>query len=201
MNFNLSRNTMGVLLGAALAMTGCGGGGNDAGTQAANNFAAYVGTWTSDCASHAKDIVTITLSGMTLSLATTTNYYDSTTCSGAVVATAVSSAPLSAVSNGKDSVVALLPPATTASTIVIDKITATFPERTQSITGTGIYTSTLSGVPQTCVKFTNTDSACVPSGVQTTASASAGLYASGVNLYLLAGTVGTFTVNERFTKN
>lgn len=202
MNLILTRKTMGALLGAALAMAGCGGGGNDADTSAtANDFAAYAGTWTGDCASHAKDVVTITSSGTTLSLATTTNYYDSADCSGGVVATGTSSAPLAAVSTGTQSALIVLPPATTASTIVVDKITATFPQRTQSITGTGVYASTISGVAQTCVKFTNTDSTCVPSAVQTTASASAGLYATGANLYLLAASGGGFIVNERFTKN
>lgn len=204
MKLNLSLTTMGAALSAALALSGCGGGGDDgdSAATAANYFAAYAGTWTSDCADHAKDIATITSTGKTLSIATTTNYYDAVDCTGAVVATGTSSAPLSGVSTGTQSAIVVLPPATTASTIVVENIAATYPQRTQTITGTGVYTTTNSaGVAQVCVKYTNNLSTCIPSAAQTTASANAGVYVSGSNLYLLASVLGTYGVSEHFTKN
>lgn len=203
MKLNLSHATMGAALSAALALTGCGGGSDGSDTaSSANYFAAYNGTWSSDCADHAKDVATITSIDKTLTIATTTNYYDAADCTGAVVATGTSSAPLTGVSTGTASAVVVLPPATTASTIVVEKITATYPQRTQTITGTGVYTTTNSaGIAQVCVKYTNNLSTCIPSGAQTTASAQAGVYVAGSDLYLLASVVGSYGVSEHFTKN
>src|SRR5438067_13815391 len=89
------------------ALTACGGGGGHAGSGTAppppvstgGNLDAYVGTWTSACASHAIDTAVIAraaASGNALTIAVTTNYYANTACTGDVIATQVWSAPTTA---------------------------------------------------------------------------------------------------------
>lgn len=205
--------TMGRLMAAAAAamLAGCGGGGGNPGGAAnvapptpapTQQLAGYVGTWVADCAGRSRETDVITqIANGSISINARLDYFSADNCSGFVIATQTQSSDLTATYTGSADASIALPPATTASAIRVDLVTATLGPYTVSVSGTGVTRRTSDGVPAWCVNFAPGDATCIPDqGPQPGSSASAALYLTGNQLYKLTPTSLTYTVTQHLTK-
>lgn len=203
-----------VFLGAVTALvSACGGGGGGGGggnngsgggtapTQV-NHLAAYVGTWAAECDSHVIDNATITSpSNNTLKITTRTDYYDGANCTGVIVATETDGADVTA--SYVETVDASIPltPGAAATAVKVDKIMASMPQGTRSVTGSRVTRVVQGGQPQWCISFSNGDQTCVwDEGTIPARSTTGGLYTQGNFLYELVLNGSTYSVNSRYSK-
>jgi len=195
---------------AALAacLTACGGGGGNAGSgspaptppvSGGGNLDAYVGTWTSACASHAIDTAVIARAAgasNALTLAVTTNYYANTACTGDVIATQVWNAATTATYVG--SVASSIMPGSVSASI--DKMTAQQPQRSVTLTGTFVSHKIIDGQPNWCIDYAG-GSVCVPDRVYPAEPAPFdGLAIVGGELVEVKSNGVNYDTIERFTK-
>jgi hypothetical protein len=195
---------------AALAacLTACGGGGGNAGAgspsptppvSGGGNLDAYVGTWTSACASHAIDTAVIARaagSGNALTIAVTTNYYANTACTGDVIATQVWNAATTATYVGTVAS-SIMPGSVSAS---IDKTTAQQPQRSVTLTGTFVSHKIIEGQPNWCIDYAG-GSVCVPDRIYPAEPAPFdGLAIVGGELVEVKSNGVNYDAVERFTK-
>lgn len=203
---------------AAAILSGCGGGSGSPGATGSNapslqggstsntQLDAYVGTWASDCADHAVDTATIARasgSPATVTIAVKTDYYAGATCTGNIVATMTSSADVSATYAGTVDTSIVFTPGAAAVAAKVDKISATLPQHTVSITGTGVMRSvTANGQAQWCINYGSGSSNCiVDQGTYPAQNGlDGGLYVQNNVLYELEPSGSVYTVDERFTK-
>jgi hypothetical protein len=192
----------------ALCLSACGGGGGNAGSAGApappptttgGNLDAYVGTWTSACASHAVDTAVIARaagSNTALTITVTTNYYANTACTGDVIATQTWSAAATATYVG--SVASSIMPGAAAATI--DKVTAQLPQRSVTLTGTFVSHKIIEGQPNWCIDYAG-GSVCVPDRIYEAEPAPFdGLAILGSDLVEVKSNGVNYDAVERFTK-
>jgi hypothetical protein len=195
---------------AALAacLTACGGGGGNAGSgspsptppvSGGGNLDAYVGTWTSACASHAIDTAVIARAAgasNALTIAVTTNYYANTACTGDVIATQVWNAATTATYVGTVAS-SIMPGSVSAS---IDKMTAQQPQRSVTLTGTFVSHKIIEGQPNWCIDYAG-GSVCVPDRIYPAEPAPFdGLAIVGGELVEVKSNGVNYDAVERFTK-
>lgn len=197
-----------ILAAIAATLSACGGGGGSGGGGNAQlpaqqqQLGAYLGTWVADCDRHQQDSATITrLSDDSVRIANRTDYYAAANCSGAVVATQTQTADVTATYTGAvDASVVLAPPGS-ATTIRIDRVTASVGQYALAVTGTGVTRTQANGKPQWCINYGDGSATCiVDEGVQPGSSATGGLYARDNQLYELSPSGSTWVVNQRYTK-
>jgi hypothetical protein len=192
----------------ALCLTACGGGGGTAGSgntpltppvSSSGNLDAYVGTWTSACASHAIDTAVIARaagSSNALTIAVTTNYYANTACTGDIIATQVWSAATTATYIGTVAS-SIMPGSVSAS---VDKMTAQLPQRSVTLTGTFVSRKTVDGQPNWCIDYAG-GSVCVPDRIYAAEPAPFdGLALVGGELVEVKSNGVNYDAVERFTK-
>lgn len=160
-----------LLLVSAVAMMACacgGGGGNEGDPKApgfsasVNKLAAYVGTWAATCNDHAVDNATITSTGNnTVTIATRTDYYAQANCTGAIIATETEGADITATYVDTVDAPVVFATGTPATTGKVDRITASMPIHSRSITGTAVTRVVQNGKPQWCIDFGNGRSTCI----------------------------------------
>lgn len=202
------------LLSAAmtLCLTACGGGGGNPGTggspttppvSTGGNLDAYVGTWTSACASHAVDTAVIQRvpgSATALTIGVTTNYYADTTCTGDVIATQVWSADTTATYVGTVASSIIPGPAQAVISASVDKVTTQVPQRSVTLTGTFVSHKIIDGQPNWCVDYAG-GTVCVPDRIYEAGAAPFdGLYVQGSDLYEVKSNGTNFDAVEHFTK-
>jgi hypothetical protein len=192
----------------AVCLSACGGGGGNAGSgsptptppvSGGGNLDAYVGTWTSACASHAIDTAVIArAAGSTnaLTIAVTTSYYANTACTGDIIATQVWSAATTATYVGTVASV-IMPGSVSAS---IDRVTAQLPQRTVTLTGTFVSHKIIDGQPNWCIDYAG-GSVCVPDRIYDAGPAPFdGLAIQGSELVEVKSNGVNYDAVERFTK-
>ncbi|MCS0631016.1 hypothetical protein NX786_16915 [Telluria mixta] len=190
------------------SLTACGGGGGNAGSgntpltppvSSSGNLDAYVGTWTSACASHAIDTAVIARaagSSNALTIAVTTNYYANTACTGDIIATQVWSAATTATYVG--TVASSIMPGSVAASI--DKMTAQQPQRSVTLTGTFVSRKIVDGQPNWCIDYAG-GSVCVPDRIYAAEPAPFdGLAIVGGELVEVKSNGVNYDAVERFTK-
>jgi hypothetical protein len=199
---------------AALAacLSACGGGGGNPGSTGApptppvsggGNLDAYVGTWTSACASHAIDTAVIARAAGTsngLTIAVTTSYYANTACTGDVIATQVWSAATTATYVG--TIASSITPTAGAAPVSasVDKVTAQLPQRSVTLTGTFVSHRIIDGQPNWCVDYAG-GSVCVPDRLYDAQPAPFdGLAIVGSDFYEVKSNGVNYDAVERFTK-
>jgi len=182
-------------------------GGSDAGvvapggTAPANKLAAYVGTYAAACNDHEKYNVSITSpSNNTLTIATRTDFYAGTNCTGAIIATANDGADVTAsYVETVDTIVF-----TSTDTPVpakVDKVTSSIPVHTRSVTGTAVTRLTTDGQPQWCIDFGAGAKTCILEGTFPAQTGAAGaLFMQGSTLYELSLKGTVYVANKRYTK-
>lgn len=194
------------VLGAMVSA--CGGGGNGGDNSSApqaptNRLAGYVGNWSADCSDHAMDSATITSpSANVLTIKTRTDYYAGSNCTGAIIATQTDSADVTATYvDSVDSSVVFTKGAAATPTKV-DRITASLPQHTTSVTGTGVNRVIQGGQAQWCIAFSGGNQTCVwDEGTYAAASGvSGGLFLQNNTLYELSPNGSQYVINDRFTR-
>lgn len=196
----------------ALCLTACGGGGGSAGSAGTppappvpggGNLDAYVGTWTSACASQAVDTAVIQRpagSATTLTIDVTTNYYANTACTGDVIATQTWSAGTTATYLGTVASSITPGPGLPLISASVDKVTTQLPQRSVTLTGTYVSHKILDGQPNWCIDYAGF-SVCVPDRIYPAGPAPFdGLYAQGTELYEVKSNGSNFDAVEHFTK-
>ena len=210
---NRTTTTAALALALPLLLSACGGGGGNAGgaknpppDQSVNSAArldAYVGTWTSACASHAIDTAVVARAGgadAPLTLAVTTNYYGNTTCTGDVIATQTWSAPATAAYGGTVASSVVPAPGTAAQPASVDKVTAQLPQRTVTLAGAYVSHKIVDAQPNWCIDYAGS-TVCVPDRVYPAESASFdGLAVIGGEMVLAKSNGTNYDAVERFTK-
>lgn len=195
-----------------LLLAACGGGGGNAGGAAnppaqpvnsAKRLDAYVGTWTSACASHAIDTAVVARaagSDTALTIGVTTNYYGNTTCTGDIIATQTWSAPVTATYGGTVSSGVVLAAGAAAQSASVDKVTAQLPQRTVTITGTYVSHKIVDAQPNWCIDYAGS-TVCVPDRVYPAESAPFdGLAVVGSEMAWVKSNGTNYDAVERFTK-
>jgi hypothetical protein len=200
--------TVAVLLSACGG--GGGGGGGDGGGATAtapsapvNKLAGYVGTWASDCYDHYVSTVTITSPvNNTLTLSTRTDFYAAANCTGAIVATLTDGADVTETYvDTVDSSIIFTPGAATTPARV-DKVLASSPQFSRSITGTAVSHVVIGGQAQWCIDYGGGNQTCVPDyGTYPAQSDLPGaLYVQGNVLYGLYPSGPLYLATGRLTK-
>jgi hypothetical protein len=197
----------------ALALTACGGGGGGGGTSGASTpvgaapatqLASYIGNWASVCSDHAIDSATISRTPGTtdsITIAIKTDYHSNANCSGAILGTWSESANATAVYNGTADATVVLTLGAAATTIHVDKVTASMGQATATVIGTGVVRKTTNGQPQWCIDYGNGSSICIKDeGTYPASTQPGGLYLQGNILYELVVNGSTYSVNEAFTR-
>lgn len=192
-----------------LLLAACGGGGghpgstNDTMGSATANLDAYVGTWTSACASSATDTAVIARAASpanTLTIAVTTQYYANTECTGNVIATQTWSDGATATWTGTVTSSIVPGPGLAALPATVDKVTAQLPQRTVTVTGSFVSRKTIAGQANWCIAYAGS-SVCVPDRVYVAeAAAFDGLALQGTDLYEAKSNGVNYDAVERFTK-
>jgi hypothetical protein len=190
------------------SLAACGGGGGNAGSAGApstppastgGNLDAYVGTWTSACASHAVDTAVVARAAgasNALTIAVTTSYYANTACTGDVIATQVWSAATTATYVGTVAS-SIMPGAVAAS---IDKVKAQLPQRSVTLTGTFVSHKIIDAQPNWCIDYAG-GSVCVPDKIYAAEPAPFdGLAIQGSELVEVKSNGVNYDAVERFTK-
>jgi hypothetical protein len=195
----------------ALLQAACGGGGGHPGStdgtpglgSATANLDAYVGTWTSACASSATDTAVIARAASpanTLTIAVTTQYYANTECTGNVIATQTWSEGATATWTGTVTSSIVPGPGLAALAATVDKVTAQLPQRTVTVTGSFVSHETIDGQANWCVDYASR-SVCVPDRVYVAEAAPFdGLALQGTDLYEVKSNGVNYDAVERFTK-
>lgn len=199
---------------AAALVSACGGGGGGGGgggsgspppvsTTPVNKLAAYVGTWAADCDNHAIDNVTITSpSTNTLTVGSRTDYYAGANCTGAIIATETEGADITATYVDTVDASIVFTPGTAATAAKVDKIVASAPQRTRSVTGTGVTRVVENGKPMWCIAFDGGNRTCIwDEGSTPASSGQAGaLYLQGNALYELVPNGAQYTAYGRYVR-
>lgn len=200
-----------VAAAGALILTACGGGGGTSGTSTtpvattpAPQLASYIGNWASSCYNHAIDSAAITRTPGTtdsLTIAFKTDYYINANCTGNIVATWTQGANATAVYSGTVDSSIVFTPGAAAVAAKVDKVTATMPQTTASVTGTGVVHTVVNGQAQWCINYGNGNTNCIKDeGTIAPTSQPGGLYLQGNVLYELVPSGSIYTVNEAFNK-
>lgn len=195
---------------AAALLSACGGGGGNPGTPngpgfeaPSNRLAAYAGTWASGCASHAIETVTITSpANDTLTISPRTDYYAGADCSGAIVATETEGGDITARYVDTVDAPIVFSKGAAPTTGRVDRITASTPIRSRSITGTGVRRDVIDGRPHWCIDFGGGSQTCVRDDGATPAQSgvAGGLHLQGATLYELVPEGGVYTAYGRYQK-
>jgi hypothetical protein len=195
----------------ALLLAACGGGGGNAGsassppspTTTAGNLDVYAGTWTSACASHAIDTVSIkraTGTNNALTIAVTRTYYATTTCTGDAIATQTWSADATATYVGTVTSSINPGPGLALLPATIDKMVAQLPQRTVTLVGTFVTHKTIDGEANWCIDYAG-GSVCVPDRLYPAEAAPFdGLVVQGTDLYEVKANGTNYDAVERLTK-
>jgi hypothetical protein len=205
--------TAALLLAPLLAslLAACGGGGGHPGSangtpglgSSTANLDAYVGIWTSSCASSAIDTAVIARAASpanTLTIAVTTQYYANTQCTGDVIATQAWSDNATATYVGTVTSAIVPGPGMAPLTASVDKVTAQLPQRTVTVTGSFVSHRIIDGQANWCIDYAGS-SVCVPDRVYAAGAAPFdGLALQGTDLYELKSNGVNYDAVERFTR-
>lgn len=174
-----------IFMSIAALLAACGGGSESAGSvDTSSVLSKYLGTYTF-CDGHEKASLVITSAdGRSLSMAARSDYYQTTGCAGAVVATEVSSTGLTAtyVSTGSATVTGY-PAAASVATYNVDRVSIFAPAATRSVTGSGV--SIVAGLP--CVTYTG-GRVCIDTSPRIAQTVTGGLVFVDAALVLLTAT-------------
>lgn len=194
-------------LTAAAVLSGCGGGGDGAGTSApaATRLAGYVGTWSTACSNHRMDTIVVGRpAGSTdsVTVAYRTDYYLGTDCAGPILATITQSADATATFTGSVDASIVPTPGAAPIAVRVDKVTASVPAYTLNVTGSGVVKSVVNGTTQWCVNFGNAGSSCIEDKGTYAAqnNVAGGIAIQGNTLYDLNADGAAWTVDEIFTR-
>lgn len=195
---------------AAALLSACGGGGGDSGNpngpgfQApSNRLAGYVGNWASACSNHEIENVTITSPASdTLTIATRTDYYAGANCSGAIVAVETEGGDITARYIDTVDAPIVFTQGTAATTGRVDRISASAPIRSRSITGTGVRRDVINGRQHWCIDFGGGSQTCVQDEGATPAQTgvAGGLHLQGTTMYELVLEGAVYTAYGRYQK-
>jgi hypothetical protein len=188
-------------------LSGCGGGGGGGGSTAAPPAAttspldAYAGTWASACADHAVATLVIARPAGTadaITVGNKTDYYANADCTGAIVGTVTQSADATATYTGTVDATIAPTPGAAAISVKVDKLTASLPAHTLSVTGSGVTHTT----GQWCIAYANGTSTCIrDEGTYPAQNGVAGgLALQGNTLYDLTANGSAWVVDGVFTK-
>lgn len=168
-----------------------------------NKLAGYVGTWSGDCSDHAIDNATITSpSNNTITIAMRTDYYAGVNCTGAIIATETEGADVTATYVETIDLSIVFTQGSAATPAKVDKITASLPQHTRSISGTAVTHTVQNGQAMWCIDFGGGNQSCIwDEGTYPAQSGvTGGLYLQNNFLYELSPSGSLYVVNERFTK-
>lgn len=198
------------------ACSGGGGGGSGGGVTgntapvqqapvqlaAVQQLGTYLGTWGADCSNHELEYVTITrVSDDTIRIASKVDYYAGEDCTGAIVGTQADTGDVIETFAGAADASVILPPATTPSTIKVDRVNATVPDYSVVVTGSGVTRATVDGKPQWCVNFDAETATCIQDqGVHPGSTSSGAIAIQGNQLLILSADGSGFTLDQRMTK-
>jgi hypothetical protein len=193
-------------MATASVLAACGGGGGDDGGQQpvqAQQLGSYIGTWVADCDGRVQETANITrASNDALKIAVRTDYYTGEGCTGAVAATATHSADATATYVGTSDASVVIPPATTASTVKVDRVTATIGPGNLIVTGPAVTSRTnASGQKEWCLADGTATPQCIADpGTQPGSSVTSYFTISGNQLVELTPSGSTYVVDERLTR-
>jgi hypothetical protein len=202
-----------MLCAVSSVIAGCGGGGSagSASTPALTSpsvqvpptpvLTAYVGTWVGDCSEHQQETIVVSMlpdGGLTASSELT--WFAAAGCSGQPVATGTMSANYSV--NYADTVDAVFSLGTgaPATSLKVDRITKTVPSYTNSVTGSGVTSTTIGGGTQACVNYNNAETACISVGMHPGYSQNQSLHVAGNDLFFLLPDGVTYKVDYHYAK-
>jgi hypothetical protein len=193
-------------------ISACGGGGGDSGGSASaaapaptTQLAAYIGNWASDCYDHAIDSAAISRpagSSDSITISFKTDYYVNANCTGNIIGTETQSADATATYAGTVDSSIVFTQGAAAIPAKVDKVIASLPAHTVSITGTGVVHTVTNGQAQWCMDYGNGSSICInDEGTRpATSGVAGGLYLQAGVLYELTPSGSLYVVNERFNK-
>lgn len=201
---NMKRFALLAVVGTLVSACGGGGGGDNPTTPQAptNKLAAYVGNWSADCSDHQIDNVAISSpTANTLTINVRTDYYAAANCTGAIVATETETADVTATYvDTVDSSIVFTPNAT-ATPAKVDRVTASSPQHSRSITGTAVSHVVVNGQAQWCIDYGTSKTCIMDEGAFAAQSGvSGGLFLQNNILYELAPNGSQYVVDERFNK-
>jgi len=197
-----------ILIAIGALVSACGGGSNNDGSPVAqvpaNKLAAYAGTWSTDCYNN-HDIATATISSPsanTVTIHVQTDYYAGANCTGAIVATETESADVTAtyVDTVDSSIV--LTQGAAATPAKVDRVTTSLPQRTRSITGTGVKRVVVDGQAQWCINYGDGSQTCLRDDGTYPAQngISRGVFLQNNALYELSPSGSVYVLDDRLTK-
>jgi hypothetical protein len=192
---------------AVAVLSGCGGGGGGgsntapAPAVATSPLDAYAGTWASACADHAVSTLVIARSAGTadaITVGNKTDYYANADCTGSIVGTVTQSADATATYNGTVDASITPAPGAAAISVKVDKLTASLPQHTLSVTGSGVTHTT----GQWCIAYANGTNTCIKDEGTYPAQngVAGGIALQGNTLYDLTASGSSWVVDGVFTK-
>lgn len=175
-------------LALSLALVACGGGGGEGASQqtGAGPLAKYLGTYTG-CKDHIKStLVMASRDAASISVTQTDEYYPNQDCTGALLATSVMSAPLTAayLSTGVAAITGWPAPNDTASQEV-DRVEVRFPPGFKTaLSGSGVVT--IDG--EQCIQYSPAQTVCFASDPQPAPVVAAGFALTSNGVLLMSAT-------------
>jgi hypothetical protein len=198
-----------VIGATAVALCGCGGGGG--GSTAAPPAAtaspldAYAGTWGSACADHAVGTLVVARAAGTtdtITVANRTDYYANADCTGSIVGTVTQSADATATYGGTVDASIVPGPRAAAVSVKVARLTASLPQHTLAVTGSGVTHTTATGQAQWCIAYANGTSTCIrdEGTIPAQTGLAGGLAVQGSTLYDLTANGTSWNVDGVYTK-
>lgn len=195
MTHNLVRAALASAL--LLSVAACGGGGSDGAPQAtpvANPFTKYVGSWVTACQFHHHEVFTLSTNAnaTVLSFADKSEYFANEDCTGAVVATGVYSAAnatLSYQTTEPNASITLQSGEKVSN--AVDKGAGAGGAATVTFSGSGVTSTTVSGLPAWHIAYNGGSTNVVVQNVQ--GATPAGVMLRNGQLYILFAQANTGT--------
>lgn len=170
-----------------------------------SKLAAYLGTWAGPCDMYSKDSVVITESpgsANTVFIKPVSEYYDTPTCDGPVIATLTLSADVVAVHTGTANTSAVFDEGGPIVPATVDLISVTMPGHTMSVTGPNVVHTVVDGDAQWCVDMSEGFTSCImdPGFTPAQGPESGGLHVSGNTMYVMSLVGNIYMADETYTR-
>ncbi|MFD2365936.1 DUF4214 domain-containing protein [Pseudoduganella sp. GCM10020061] len=170
-----------------------------------HRLAAYLGTWTTPCEWHSRDVITITESPgseTTAYIAPKTEYYATENCEGPVIATESLSASIIAVHTGKVNSAIVFQEGAASVPAAVDMISVSLPAHSTYVMGTAVTQTVYGGKAQWCIDYGGGNSTCIddPGFTPAQGPENGGLYVNGNTIYLLSPVSSIFYADAAYTR-
>jgi hypothetical protein len=193
------------LLSASI-LAACGGGGSPSSPPpvVASKMAAYAGVWSAPCAGHELVTLTVTESSAkdTITVASKSEYFMQSGCTGAIVGTETQSANYTVAHTGVADAGVVFTQGGASVPTKIDLVTLSAPALRVSIVGTGVSHGVENGQTLWCMAYENGNRECVvDQGLEAaTPPTSTAMHVGGNKLYVLTASGTSYLAGTAFTK-